>query len=111
MLPEFYDGPRSGAEIRISPDGRHFYGSNRGHDSIARFVIAQDGRLYLLGHTPSGGAKPRHIALSRDGAWLLACNQASDHVTLFRRNPESGGLTPTADLPIPRPACALFLPD
>ncbi len=111
MLPEGYDGPRSGAEIRISPDGRHFYGSNRGHDSIARFAIAPDGSLRPLGHTPSGGAKPRHIALSRDGAWLLACNQASDHITLFRRDAETGDLTPTADLSIPRPACALFLPD
>ncbi|MCX7382184.1 MAG: lactonase family protein [Alphaproteobacteria bacterium] len=111
MLPDGYDGPRSGAEIRISPDGRHFYGSNRGQDSIARFAIAPDGRLSALGHTPCGGAKPRHIALSRDGVWLLACNQASDRVTSFRRDAETGDLTPAADIAIPRPACALFLPD
>lgn len=111
MLPEGYEGARSGAEIRLSPDGRHLYGSNRGHDSIARFAVGPDGRLTPRGHTPSGGEKPRHIALSRDGGFLVACNQGSDRVTAFRRDAATGALEQLGETAIPAPACALFLPD
>ena len=34
----------------LSPDGKTLYVSNRGHDSIAVYAIAQDGKLTLLQH-------------------------------------------------------------
>ena len=109
MLPEGYDGPRSGGEIRISPDGAFLYGSNRGHDSIACFAIGADGGLGPRGHTPCGGEKPRHFAISPDGAWLVVGNQASDRVSLFRRDVATGGLVLADALTVPRPACVVFL--
>src|SRR5207247_10973439 len=40
-LPPDFTGPRSCAEIRVHPNGKFVYGSNRGHDSIVGFEIDQ----------------------------------------------------------------------
>lgn len=84
------------AEVVLSPDGRFLYGSNRGHDSIVVYAVdAETGRLALQGHTPCGGATPRHIGLTPSGAHLFSANQNGDCVTIFARDAETGRLTDT----------------
>src|SRR5262249_3192772 len=46
------------ADVKVTPNGRFLYGTNRGHDSIAGYRIDKDGRLTLLGIEPSLGAAP-----------------------------------------------------
>ena len=99
------------AEIRIRPDGRFVYASNRGaNDTIA--VFARDGgtgRLKLVELVPSGGGHPRNFALSPDGAWLVCANRDSNNLVSFRVDPATGRLTPagrTAGIPLP--TCVLF---
>jgi 6-phosphogluconolactonase len=113
MLPADYAERRSGAELQIAPSGRFAYASNRGHDSIACFAIDPDnGALTPIGHTPSGGAEPRHFAISPCGNYLLAANQRSDSVVLFRLDQETGVLTETGQsVPVPKPVCLLPLPE
>jgi 6-phosphogluconolactonase len=66
------------AEVLVSADGAFVYVSNRGHDSVARFAVADDGAtLRLLDATPTGGAFPRHIAFDPTGTLLFAANQNS----------------------------------
>jgi len=83
-----------GAEIRVHPNGKFVYASNRGHDSIAVFAVdADSGKLTLLEIVPSGGKVPRNFALAPNGKWLVCGHQDSGDVTVFRVDPDSGKLT------------------
>ncbi len=83
------------AAIRLSPDGRFLYITNRGDDTIAVYAVRHDGAsVDLLSTVPSGGSWPRDIALSPDGQLLFCANQRSDSLTAFHRDPASGLLTP-----------------
>jgi len=109
-LPGDFTGDSTTAEVRVHPNGRFVYGSNRGHDSIAVFAFdPATGRLTPRGHTPTGGRNPRNFALSPNGAWLVAANQNSDTLTVFKVDPATGALTPTGGkASVPMPVCVLF---
>ena len=109
-LPGDFNGLKWNAEVRVHPNGRFLYGSNRTHDSIAVFAIApDDGRLTLIEIVPSGGKTPRNFELSPNGKWLVCGHQDSDFVTLFRVDPATGRLTPTEHTaPVPMCVCVLF---
>lgn len=111
-LPAGFTGTNICAEIRISPDGRFVYASNRGHDSLAVFARdAAAGTLTPVEIVPSGGGHPRNFNLSPDGRWLLCANRDSDNVVVFRVDPASGRLTPTGDVAaVPQAVCVLFAP-
>ena len=94
LLPEGYAGDNSGAEVVVAPDDRFVYASNRGHDSIAIFAAGEHG-LSLVGHEPTRGKSPRGFALDPTGTWLLAANQRSDSIVIFRRDPDTGRLSAT----------------
>ncbi|WP_421914191.1 lactonase family protein [Mesorhizobium sp.] len=95
------------ADIQISPDGRFVYGSNRGHDSIVTMAVDQQtGALSLVGHVPCGGATPRNLALTPSGGHLFSANQNADRISIFIRDPASGGLTDTGrPIEIGTPMC------
>ncbi|HEV2528455.1 MAG TPA: lactonase family protein [Thermomicrobiales bacterium] len=108
-LPDGYSGESFTAQIVASADGRHVYGSNRGHDSIAIFAVGDDGTLTASGHQSSGGVSPRNFVLDPTGAWLLVANQQSDNIVVYRRNPEDGSLIPFGEpVSVPSPVCILF---
>ena len=72
-LPDDFDGTSYCADVKITPDGRFLYGTNRGHDSIAAFRINGDtGKLTPLGQTSSGGKSPRNFTIDPSGRYLLA---------------------------------------
>ena len=76
-LPEDFDGAQNTcADIHITPDGRFVYGSNRGHDSIAMFAVADDGALEPLG-TVDTEPTPREFSVSPDGGFVVVAGQAS----------------------------------
>ncbi len=95
------------ADIQIAPDGRFFYGSNRGHDSIATFAVdPATGRLTPQGFTPCGGATPRNLCLTPSGRFLLSANQNADRITILARDPATGTLTETGHaIAIGTPMC------
>jgi 6-phosphogluconolactonase len=110
-LPAGFAGESTAAEIRLHPNGRFVYGSNRGHDSLA--VFARDperGTLTLVEIVPCGGRHPRNFALSPDGNWLVCANRDTDNLTSFRVDPVTGRLTPSGQPPaaVPRAVCVLF---
>jgi 6-phosphogluconolactonase len=109
-LPAGFTGENICAEIRLSPDERFVYGSNRGHDSIA--VFARDpnqGILNLVEIVPTGGHHPRNFNLSPDGHWLVCANKDSDNVTVFNVDVTTGRLTPTGrPVTVPQSVCVLF---
>ena len=110
-LPAGYTGPKSGAEIAVHPNGKFLYTSNRGHDSIAMFSIAADGKLTASGHEPTRGKTPRNFAIDPTGKFLLAANQDSSTIGVFRIDETTGKLTPSGDpVAVPTPVSILFAP-
>ena len=107
-LPEDYQEPNTCADIRVSPDGKFVYASNRGHNSIAMFRVEDDGSLKVLGHESTQGEWPRNFALSPDGQFLLVANQHTNNIVAFSRDEESGLLKHVGEIDAPTPVCILF---
>ena len=109
-LPADFTGENTCAEIRLHPNGRFVYGSNRGHDSLA--VFRRDpstGLLTRLQLIHCGGGHPRNFALSADGRWLVCANRDSNNLVLFAVDPATGLLTATGrTVSIPMPVCVLM---
>ncbi|NCC59788.1 MAG: lactonase family protein [Verrucomicrobiae bacterium] len=113
LLPPEFDGPSLAAAIRIHPNGKFLYASNRGHDSIAIFSINQEtGKLNPLGHVPTGGKNPRDFAIHPDGKTLLVAHQDSNDLISFLVNPQTGELSRSAQEPVKvsKPTCVIFVP-
>jgi len=110
MLPDDFDGIRSGAEVVVHPSGRFVYASNRGHDSIAVFTVdPSDGSLTALGQVPSGGRSPRNFAIDPSGQYLLAANQSSNNLVVFRIGADGSLVSTDMKVEVPKPVCVRFL--
>ena len=100
----------STAHVAVHPSGKWVYGSNRGHDSIARFnVDPSTGWLRFAEAAPSGGKTPRNFALDPTGKWLLAAHQDSNDVIVHAVDQNTGALKPPGStLSVGRPVCVVF---
>jgi 6-phosphogluconolactonase len=104
-------GENTSAAIRVSPDGRFVYASNRGRDSIGLWrVDGATGRLAYVESLGCGGLGPRDFAIDPSGSFLLVANQASDNVAVFRADAESGRLSMVGEIEVPTPVCAAICP-
>lgn len=110
-LPEGADAKgASTAEIFVRPDGKTLYVSNRGHDSIAVYSIAKDGKLALIQHALGTPATPRGFGLTPDGRWLVCAGQKSGTLNAYRIG-RDGKLTDTKQaVEAPAAACVVFAP-
>jgi 6-phosphogluconolactonase len=98
------------SEIKLSPDARFLYVSNRGDNSLAIFRVLEDGRLQRSGLVPTGGKFPRHFAITPDGRAVIVANQDSGHIRVFERDVDSGDLTMTDEIyEIPAPNYIRFV--
>jgi len=102
----------STAEIRVHPNGKMLYGSNRGHDTIAVFALdPATGKLELIQNAPTLGKIPRNFNFDPSGKWLLAAHQTSDNVVVFSVDQTTGKLTPTGQqIEVGACVCVKFMP-
>ncbi len=109
-LPAGFSGQNTSAEVRIHPNGRFVYASNRGPDTLAVFQRDEaTGLLTLVEQVSSGGRHPRNFALTPDGAFLLCANRDSNNIVIFRVNAQTGRLEKLPNtLAVPSPICVLF---
>jgi 6-phosphogluconolactonase len=105
--------PKGGstAHVEVHPSGKFLYGSNRGHDTIVVYTIAQDrGNLTHVENEPIQGKTPRNFAVSPDGRFLLAAGQNSNSIAVFSVNEDTGTLDFTGHrVECPNPVCVKFL--
>jgi len=98
------------SEIKLSPDARFLYVSNRGDNSLAIFKVLDDGKLTRLDVVPTGGMFPRHFAITPCGNAVVVANQDSSTLTLFSRDKQSGLLESTdVEHAVPAPNYIRFL--
>jgi len=109
-LPGDFEGESIAAEVRVHPNGRHVYVSNRGHDSIAVFGVADDAQsLESLGHVASGGRTPRNFAVHPSGDTLFVANQDSDEIVAFGVDAQTGVPCPLdVTYAVSKPVCVTF---
>ncbi len=109
-LPPGWTGTNYPADIHVAANGRTLYVSNRGHNSIAMFSVAEStGALALEQVVSTEGDWPRNFSLDPSGRWLLVANQRSGSVVVFARDPNTGRLTPTRQrIAMPSPVCLRF---
>jgi 6-phosphogluconolactonase len=109
-VPAGWSGTNYPADIHVSSSGRTLYVSNRGHNSLAVFSVAEStGALALDQVISTEGDWPRNFSLDPSNRWLLVANQRSDSVVVYRRDQKSGRLTPTHQrIALPSPVCLRF---
>ena len=103
-------GARGGADVRLSPDGKFLYSSNRLQaECIAIFAVDSDtGLLTRIGYQPTG-AHPRMFNITPDGQFLLCCCRDSDRIQIFRRDLTTGLLSDThREIRVSKPVCVQF---
>jgi 6-phosphogluconolactonase len=109
-VPAGWSGTNQPADIHIASSGRALYVSNRGHNSLAVFSVAEStGALALVQVISTEGDWPRNFSLDPTGKWLLVANQRSNSVVVFSRDQKNGRLTLTRErISLPSPVCLRF---
>lgn len=101
-LPDGYDkSDMTCAEIRIHPNGKFIYASNRDltdndRDSITVFTRFEDG-FQRRATTPAEVWIPRNFNIDPAGKWMLIGGKNSNDVAIFKVDPETGLITFTGD--------------
>jgi 6-phosphogluconolactonase (cycloisomerase 2 family) len=111
-LPDSFVGNSRGAAIAVSATGRFVYASNRGHESVAIFVVDEaTGRLTATGWQSTGGRTPRFFTFSPAEDVLFVANEDSDEITGFRVDGRTGALASMGTVArTGSPVCILFNP-
>lgn len=109
-LPEDFKGDNTGAAIRLTPDGKFLYISNRGHNSITGFKVKENHHLEIIETVSCEGDHPRDFNISPDGEFLLTANMITNNLTLFKINRDDGKLQLLKkDIKTPEPVSIVFL--
>lgn len=110
-VPEGFDGTSFCADVKVTPNGKFLYGTNRGHDSIAVYRLADDGRMTLVEIKPSLGKGPQNLAIAPGGELLLCANMPGNNVAVFRIDAQTGKLTSIgAPTELTGPSCIMIVP-
>jgi len=109
-LPAGYTELNRCGAIRLSPNGKFLLASNRGHDSVALFLVGEEGHLTAIGHHSSGGHTPRDFNFDPSGSLVIITNQDSDTIKICSIQEKETGycLKDEGTLTAPTPVNLLF---
>ena len=99
------------ADIRLHPNGKFVYASNRGHDSLAIFGIEQaTGKMMPVDIVSTQGGNPREFDFEPSGKFLFAGNQTTNQMVTFAVDPDTGKIAATGSrTDVLKPACVKCL--
>ncbi len=99
----------SGAAIKIHPNGKLLYASDRSSNKIAIYKINNSTRkISLVEFADTEGKCPRDFSFDPSGQWLIATNQESNNVVLFKVNTENGTLVKQMTVEVNTPVNVCF---
>lgn len=82
------------ADIHLHPNGKYLYASVRGESNkIFIFKVESWGELSLKDSVSTRGISPRNFTIHPQGKFLLAANQRSNNIVVYKINPNTGSLT------------------
>ena len=110
-IPADFKERNSLSDIRIHPNGKFVYASNRGHDSLVIVRIEEEtGKMIPVDIVSTLGGIPREFDFEPSGRFLYVGNQTTNQMMTFAVDPDTGKMTPSgAKMEIPKPACVKFL--
>jgi 6-phosphogluconolactonase len=110
-IPADFKERNSLSDIRIHPNGKFVYASNRGHDSLVIVRIEEEtGKMIPVDIVSTLGGIPREFDFEPSGRFLYVGNQTTNQMVTFAVDPDTGKMTPSgAKMEIPKPACVKFL--
>ncbi|TCN52028.1 6-phosphogluconolactonase [Flavobacterium circumlabens] len=96
ILPKDFKGGTGAAAIKISPDGKFLYVSDRVDvNAISVYKILKNGGLELVEQLSTLGKGPRDFAMDPTGNYLLVAHQYTNDIIIFKRDKTTGKLTDT----------------
>ena len=110
-IPTDFKERNSLADIRLHPNGKFVYGSNRGHDSLAIFKVEEEtGKMLPVDIASVLGGNPREFDFEPSGKFLYVGNQTTNQMVTFAVDPDTGKIMPTGvRTEVLKPACVKFL--
>jgi 6-phosphogluconolactonase len=109
-LPSGFEGSNTTSELLIDKAGKHLYGANRNHDSIATMAVGADGGVKLIANTHTEGTIPRSLTLDPAGKFLYSLNQNASNVATFSIGANGVPKFTGKFLGLGSPAVMVFLP-
>ena len=109
-LPAGFEGSNTTSELLIDKAGKHLYGANRNHDSIATMAVGADGGVRLMANTHTEGTIPRSLTIDPTGKFLYSLNQGASNVTTFSIGANGVPKFTGKFLGLGSPAVMVFLP-
>jgi 6-phosphogluconolactonase len=92
-IPDSFRSRNAIADLHLTPDARHLYVSNRGHNSLAGYAISPvDGSLRPFGQFPTGSI-PTTFAIEASGRFTLCASQGENTISVHRIDAETGRLS------------------
>jgi 6-phosphogluconolactonase len=90
---------------------KFLYASNRvDYNDLAIYKVASNGLLTWVRSQPTLGLAPRNFSIDPTGNFLLAANQNSNEIVVFKRNKTTGLLNDTGNrISVGRPVCIQFV--
>lgn len=92
FLPENFPLKAWAAEVRLTPDGRYLYATDRHAHCVAAYRIEPDsGELSFIARYACE-LQPRGMNIDPSGRWLLVAGELSSHVSVYSIEAETGYL-------------------
>lgn len=106
-----FNGNRQSAALRVHPNGKYLYASNRDDKSnLTVFSIGSAGGLEPIRIFKDIPYWPRDFNISPDGKYMLVAGARVNEIVLYTVDGETGNLQNTgAKITLPIPTCILFL--
>lgn len=90
-LPADFTEKNSTAEVKVHPNGKFVWVSNRGLDNLAGFSIDEAGKLTSIGQTPTEKT-PRSFDIAPNGKFAFGAGEGSGKLAFYECDPETGKL-------------------
>jgi 6-phosphogluconolactonase len=91
-LPPDFQGQNTTADVKVHPNGKFVWVSNRGHDSLACFAIDSSGGLSAQERTPTEKT-PRSFEIDPSGRYAFGAGEGSGKLAVFQIDQDSGKLS------------------
>lgn len=107
-LPDDFNGISYAAAVRIHPNGKYIYSSNRGSDSISVFEIDDQGKVTMTQNFDPHLGWVRDFNITPSGNFIIAGNQKSNQVVLLKVSHNGKIEKYISSMEIPNPSCFVF---